>query len=76
MHSYKITWGPYEPVTVAAEDETAAWATYCETNEDARRHPKAHERTIEEVKSEPRRQATAPVKRSSEAPAGGRPRGE
>lgn len=52
MHKqYRITWAP--GVIVTAENETEAWAKFCDGNEEARKHPKMYPQIIEEVLPEP-----------------------
>lgn len=52
MKSYCVKWGVEED-TVYAESETDAWAQFCDGHDNARRSPRAFDRTIAEVVAKP-----------------------
>lgn len=45
---YQITWGE-SSLVVTAENESVAWAKFCEREDAARKHPNKHARVIREV---------------------------
>lgn len=63
MNQYRVTWGE-EVVLVEAADEAEAWAKFCEGHDVARKHPKMHERKVEEIKPAPVKEAVSKPVRS------------
>lgn len=52
MTTYCVKWGT-EEATISAENESDAWAKFCDGHIQAQRTPHAFERSIEEAKAPP-----------------------